>query len=180
MACAVFLHVLTHALVQQLAVFSQVHVDEIYDDDSAHVAQAQLACQLVGGSQVGFQGVGFLTVFFLDACSAVHIYHVHGLRMLNNEVGPALVVHGLAERRLQLFGHVEVVKDRHRARVAFDDVGLLGSNECDVVLDLVEDVLVVYLNKVVRGIEQVAQQRNGTAGLFEHQLADARWSFGLS
>ena len=48
--CAVGLHVLAHALIEDLPVFRLVHVDEVNDDDSAHVAKAQLSCQFVGSS----------------------------------------------------------------------------------------------------------------------------------
>ena len=36
--CTVFLHVLTHAFVQFLAVFGKVHVDKIDNDDSSHIS----------------------------------------------------------------------------------------------------------------------------------------------
>ena len=124
-ACAVFLHVLAHALIEHLPVFGQVHVDEVYDDDAAHVAQSQLACQLVGCAEVGLQRVGFLSVFFLDTRTAVHVNHMHGLCMLNDEIGSALVVHCTSERRSQLLGDAEIVEDGYAAGVALDDVLLV-------------------------------------------------------
>ena len=51
-ASAVFLHVLAHALVEHLPVFCHVHVDEVDDDDAAHVAEAKLAGQLIGSAKV--------------------------------------------------------------------------------------------------------------------------------
>ena len=36
----VFLHVLTHAFVEFLPVFGQVHVDKVDNDDATHIAQA--------------------------------------------------------------------------------------------------------------------------------------------
>ena len=89
---AVLLHVLTHALVEHLTVLGQFHVDEIHDDDTTHVSQSQLARQLVGSTEVGLEGIGLLSVFLLDACAAVHIDHMHGLRCLDDEVSAVLIV----------------------------------------------------------------------------------------
>ena len=99
-ASTVFLHVFTHALIEHLPVFSQVHVNEVDHDDAAHVAQAQLSGQLIGSAEVGFKGVGFLSVFFLDSRSAINVYHVHGFSVFNNQVGPPLVVDCSPKTRL--------------------------------------------------------------------------------
>lgn len=110
-AGTVVLHVLAHALVEQLAVFRQIHVDEVDDDDASHVAQSELPCQFVGSAQVGFQCVLFLSVLLLSSCTAIHVHHVHGLGMFDDEVGSMFVVDGLAEPRLELFCHVEGIED---------------------------------------------------------------------
>ena len=60
MTRTVFLHHFAHVLVQFLAVFGLGHVDEVDHDDSAHVPQAQLAGNLVGGEQVNVQCVTLL------------------------------------------------------------------------------------------------------------------------
>ena len=38
MFCTVFLHVLTHAFVEFLPVFSKIHINEVDNDDSSHVS----------------------------------------------------------------------------------------------------------------------------------------------
>ena len=40
MARAVFLHVLTHALIKFLSILGLSHIDEIYNDDSTHISQS--------------------------------------------------------------------------------------------------------------------------------------------
>ena len=87
----VFLHVLTHAFIELLPVFRQIHVDEVNDDNSSHITQAQLACQLVGCSQVNLQSIGFLAIFSFGSVAAIYIYHVHGLCVFNDEVCTAFV-----------------------------------------------------------------------------------------
>ena len=166
---AILLHVLAHALIEQLSVLGEVHVDKVNDDDASHVAQSQLACQLVGCTQVGLQCVGFLSVFFLDARSAVHIDHVHSLCMFYDEVGSSLVVDGASESRFDLFGNAEIVENRHVAIVELDDVGLFRGNECDIVVNLVVDVGIVDVNAVVGGVEQVAYECYAAALFLERE-----------
>ena len=60
-AGAILLHVLAHALVEHLAVFGKVHVDEVYDDDTSHIPEPELACQFVGCAEVHFQYVRLLS-----------------------------------------------------------------------------------------------------------------------
>ena len=154
---SVFLHVLAHAFIEQLAILWQLHVDKIHNDDAAHVPEAQLASQLVGGSQVGFKGVGLLIVLLLNACSTVHIHHMHRLCVFDDEVGAVLVIDSLSKARLQLFGDTEVVKDRHCTIIQTDYLFFLWSNEPQVVLDFVVDTAVVDVDAVVRGIEQISK-----------------------
>ena len=95
---SVLLHVVAHALVEFLPVFGFVHVDEVHHDDASHIPQPELACQFVGGTEVDFQGIGFLPVGVLGAVAAVHIHHVECFGVLDDEVCAALVRDGLSER----------------------------------------------------------------------------------
>ena len=123
MAGTVLLHVLAHSFVEHLAVFGQIHVDEVDDDDSAHVAQPQLAGEFVGGAEIGVERVLFLC-FLLRPVPAVHVHDVHGLRVFDAEVAAVSVVDGLSETGLDLLRHVEVVEDRHLAVVLLHDARL--------------------------------------------------------
>ncbi len=53
-------HNLAHVVVKLLAVFVLGHVDEVDNNNAAHVAQTQLAGNLVGRSEVHFKSVAFL------------------------------------------------------------------------------------------------------------------------
>ena len=66
--------------------------------------------------------------------------------MLNDEVGPVLVVDRLAKARLDLLGDVEVVKDRHITFVELDDARLFRGDKSDIVFYLVEYLLVVHVD----------------------------------
>ena len=54
------------ALIDRLLVAARFHVDEIQDDQAAHVAQAQLAADFVGGFEVDLEDGGFLV--FAASC----------------------------------------------------------------------------------------------------------------
>ena len=75
-ACAVLLHVFHHPFVQLLPVFRQRHIDEVHYDDAAHVAQPQLACQLIGCAQVDVDGVHLLALGRFGTISAVDVDNV--------------------------------------------------------------------------------------------------------
>ena len=170
MPCAVFLHVLAHPFVEHLPVFGQVHVDKVYDDDATHVAQSQLPCQFVGGPQVHFERVALLSFFRSCAVAAVHVYHVHGFGVLDNEICPMLVVDGLAEARLDLLGDVEIVKDRYLTGVELHDGRLFRGDKCHVVFHFLEHLLVVHIDVLVGRIEEVAQHGNDAASFLVDEL----------
>ena len=99
--------------------------------------------------------------------------------MLDNEIGTPLVVYRLAKRRFQLFGDVEIVENGHRTIVTFYDVLLVGGYQTNIVLHLIVDVVVVDVNAVIGGVEDVAQQCYGTTGFLETQLGSLGGLLGL-
>jgi hypothetical protein len=40
MSGTVALHILAHTFVEFLTIFREIHVDKVYDNDTAHIAQA--------------------------------------------------------------------------------------------------------------------------------------------
>ena len=97
MASSVALHQLAHVLIELLTVFCQLHIDEIDDDNAAHVSQAKLTRQLLCRSEIDLEGIGLLAVLVASAVTAVDVNDVQGLRMLDDEVGSVLVGNSLAE-----------------------------------------------------------------------------------
>ena len=49
-----------HPLIHRLLVAAAFHVNEVEHDEAAHVAEAQLAADFLGGFQVHLQDGGFL------------------------------------------------------------------------------------------------------------------------
>ena len=167
---AVCLHVFAHTLVEHLSVFGQVHVYEVDDNDAANISEPELACNLVGRTEVCFQCILLLPVFFLCARSAVHINHVHGLGVFDVEVCPVLIVHNFAESRFNLLCNIEAVEDGKFSCKELHDVGFFRSDERDVVFHFLIDFLIVHMNALVSWVEEVAQECDGSSRFFEDQL----------
>ena len=108
----VLLHVLAHALIEQLSVFGKIHVDEVDNNDTSHISEAQLSCQLISSAEVNIQCICFLT-FLTSTVAAVYIYHVQGLGVLDDEISTVLVVNNTTKASFNLLGNAEIVEDRH-------------------------------------------------------------------
>lgn len=106
----VFLHVLAHALVKFLPVFCQVHIDEVHHNDSAHISQPELACQLISCAQVYVECICLLSVGRFGTVSTVYVHHVECFSMFDNQVSSAFIGNGLSERGLDLFGDTEIIE----------------------------------------------------------------------
>ena len=83
--------------------------------------------------------------------------------MLDNQVGSSLIVHRSSKGRLELFRYIEVVEDGNIARVLSDDVLLVRCNESNIIFNLLVYVIVVDVDTVVSGVEEVAQQCYGSS-----------------
>ena len=75
--------------------------------------------------------------------------------MLDDEICAALVGNGLSEGGFQLLGYSKIVEDGKLALVEFYDVCPIRGDERYVVLDFLEYSFVIYLDVLVRGVEQV-------------------------
>ena len=108
----VLLHVLAHALIEQLSVFGKIHVDEVDNNDTSHISEAQLSCQLISSAEVNIQCICFLT-FLTSSVTTVHIDNMQGLGVLNDEISTVLVVNNTTKASFNLLGNAEIVEDRH-------------------------------------------------------------------
>ena len=137
MSCAVVGHDFFHVLVELLAVFAFGHVYEVDDDDAAHIAQAQLSCNFVGGTQVDVQGVCFLVCVCFGAVAGVDVYGMECFGVLDDDVCSGLEGYGLAEGGLDLACNGVGVEDWLGFVVELDDVYAFGGDECHVIAYLV-------------------------------------------
>ncbi len=79
------LHVLAHALIEQLSVFGKIHVDEVHHNDSSHITESQLSGQFIGSAEVYIESIRFLT-FLTSTVAAVYIHYMQGFGMLDDEI----------------------------------------------------------------------------------------------
>ncbi|EQD35373.1 hypothetical protein B1A_18321 [mine drainage metagenome] len=68
-----------------LLVFFQVHVDEIDDDDSPQIAQAQLTGNGMSGFEVGLEN-GFIEVTVPHEASGIDVDGGHGFGLVDDQV----------------------------------------------------------------------------------------------
>ena len=99
-----------HALIDLLAVAARFHVNEVEHDEAAHVAEAKLAADFLGGFQVDLEDGGFLVAAALVA-AGVHVNGHERLGFVNDDVAAALQMDLAREGVLQLLADVEAVED---------------------------------------------------------------------
>ena len=90
--CPVGLHGLFHAPLDRSVVAVFVHIDEIDNDQTCQVAQAQLARHLVGGLQIGSPG-GLFDVAFARRAARVNVDGDQGLGRIDDDVAARAQVH---------------------------------------------------------------------------------------
>ena len=81
----VIAHGIFHAALDGIAVLVLFHIDEIDDDQTGQVAQAQLAAQLVSGFQIGLQR-GFLDIAFARRAAGIDIHRDKRLCLVDHQI----------------------------------------------------------------------------------------------
>ena len=109
-----------------------MQVDKIHHDDPAHVAQTQLTSDLLGCPHVHVQGIVFLALSCTLAVATVHIDHVHGFRMLNDQISALSKGHILSKRGLDLPFNAKVFKKRCLAVVEAHHFGFLRIHRFEI------------------------------------------------
>src|SRR5690606_24338125 len=93
MPCSIAFHHFFEHFVKLLFMLKVCHVNKINDNDSAHITQAQLTCNLTCCHAVGFKCIVFLTVAVTTVSSTtIHINHMHSFSMLYHKI--CTVLHG--------------------------------------------------------------------------------------
>ncbi len=123
---------LQQATQHQIAVALQHHVDEVDDDDSAEVAQPQLADDLFGRLQV-VAGDGLLEVAAAAGeLAGVHVDDDHGLGPVDHQRAaarqPHLAIDGLRQLLVDAVGGEDVLV----GLPALEAVGQVGRDLLDV------------------------------------------------
>ena len=165
---AVVRHGFDQGVVEFLAMFGFVQVDKVHNDDAAHVAQAQLARNLLGSIEVDLEGVFFRRVVLVEPMAAVHVDDVHGLGVLDDKVNAVFDGDNLTEKAFDLLGNVIIVKDGVFAFVKLHNLSLLRCNGTDVTLDFFIESFVVHMDVVERLVQQIAQHDAGLAHFADH------------
>ena len=171
---AVAFHQFPYIVVQLLLVVLGIHIDEIDDDDSSDVPQPQLVYQLIRCQHVELVGVLLLVLVNLLA-AGIDINGEQCFGLVDDEIPTMLETDRSAEPRLHLTSDVEMVENRLRALIKFDNLGALGSDKFQIMTDFVVDVLVIDLDGREIRAEHIADDAKRAA----HLLADEAHGFAL-
>src|SRR5712691_3519202 len=157
----------------QLPVGFQHHVDEVDDDDAAHVAQPELADDLLGGFEV-VPGDGLLQVPALPGeLARVHVDDRHGLGLVDDE-GPAARQPDLALQRLgQLLVDAVVGECVPVALPAGEPFGQVRGDVLDVLVDHVPGLVTGHHELAEVLVEHVPDHADGQVGLAVEQRGRA-------
>ena len=115
-ACAVQLERVAQAFLDLALVLGRFHVDEVDDDQAAHVADAQLAGDLDRGFEVGVER-GFLDVAALGRLRRVDVDGGQRFGGVDHNGAARGQAHGAVERVLDLHLDLEAREQRHRVLV---------------------------------------------------------------
>ena len=115
----VFLDAVLHGLIDGHLVFAVTHVDEVNDNESADVAQTELACYGLGGLDVGLKDHFFL-IFVAAIASGVDVDRNESLGFIDHNVAatgePDLTRKGFVD----LFLDADAFEQRNRTRHVVD------------------------------------------------------------
>ena len=176
-------------LLNRAVVLALVHVDEVDDDQTGQVAQAQLAGGLDGGFQVGLGRRG-LDVALLGGAAGVHVDGDQGFGLVDDQIAARLQRH---DRLVNLGQHLfDAVRREQRARplIEVDLLGLRRHQHAHEVAGLLEAFDALDLNAVEVLVVHVAhgaadqvlflvdhRRRVGAQGQFADRLPQAQQIF---
>ena len=112
----VALQSLFHQVVDHLLVFAALHVDEIADDQSADIAQSELARNFIGRFQVRLQN-GFLHIAAAFVAACVYVDSDECLGFVDHDVAAAFEPHLSMKRVVDLLLHTVGFENRRCAIV---------------------------------------------------------------
>lgn len=123
----VLAHFFLHFFIELTSISCLHHIDEVDDDDPAHIAQPELAGDFGSGLQIHIQGVFFLAVFAVHAVTAVDINDVQGFGVLNDQIRSAFDGNDLSKGAFDLFFNAKMFENGEFAFVQLEDVKFSGA-----------------------------------------------------
>src|SRR5215471_11985163 len=114
-----------------LAVLALFHVDEVEHDDTAEVAQPNLADDLFGRFEVGLDDGVFEAVRFADEFAGVDVNRDQGLSLVDDDVPARLQPDARFDGLVDLGLDAVMLQDRRVFRVELDAVDQLGREAVD-------------------------------------------------
>ncbi len=134
-AGAIVLQRLLHRLLDLPDVGAIVHVDEVDDDEAGHVAQAQLARDLVRGLEVG-RGRGLLDAVLAGRAAGVDVDRDERLGRVDHQIAARFQLDDRVVHRGELFLDMAALEQRHRIGIMLHLAGMARHQELHELLGL--------------------------------------------
>ena len=173
-AAEVHAQLLQHAV----AIGLRLHVDEVADDDAAHVTESQLSRDLARGLHVRL-GDRLLGILLAGVPARVHVDRDERLGRFDDQVAAARQVAATLEEVADLRLDAELVEQRDRFLVEMHAVDEFRRDALEVLDHLVVHLLRVHREAVHLGGEQVADDAAGERRLPVQQLGRVTDELGL-
>src|SRR5947209_20526395 len=87
-----------------------MHINKVYHYNTAHIAQAQLACNFFGSFFINLECILFLVFLACGTVAAIYINNMQGFSMLYYQVGTACKVYCFTKSRFYLFVYAILFK----------------------------------------------------------------------
>src|SRR6266568_593934 len=171
-AGAIAAEVRAQLLQHLVAVAARLHVDEVHNDDSTDVPQAELSRHLARRFEVGLHDRA-LGVFLARVAPRVHVDRRERLGRLDDEVPPRREIHARLEQVADLRLDVVLVEQRRLGLVRLHPREQIGIDLFEILHDLVVQHLGVDQQRVDLVREEVANDPPGEAGLTLQQRRGA-------
>ena len=110
MSCTICLHGGLQSGEQFVLLFRIAHVYKIDDNNSTHIAQSHLSCNLINGFEVHLKHIFFAILLVVGGATGVDIYNVEGFGMVDDEVSAAAKRYIATEASLNLAVDVILVE----------------------------------------------------------------------
>ena len=121
-------HQALHLVVEHLSALLTLHIYKVNNDDTPQVAQTHLTCDFGCGSKVDFKYRLFVIIIRLCSIARIDIDDVHRLCRFDHQIGSASKRNVAGKERFYLARDVEIVENRHRTAIEFDNLILRRIN----------------------------------------------------
>jgi hypothetical protein len=126
-----------HAEIDGLLIAARFHIDEIEDDEAAHVTEAKLTADFVGGLDIDFSDDGFLFFGGAFMAAGIDVDGDEGFGFVDDDIAAGFEVDLAREGGFELARDIEAIEDGLGFGVEFDFIDGAFGDTADHIADAV-------------------------------------------